>query len=161
MQSFAKNPVLRAFLHPLGSIPSLLFQWETVRCRLKLCLEGLLNLKEPIDILQGIDAILTRKTTHYLIMDLKRVGRKILRNLTQLVQDLIQDLVGKRTAQKDAIKDITSDSQVNSYFPYKWSSASLTFLNIYFYLFLYLYILSNNRKLTVVNLSVFLEHQQF
>ena len=48
-------------------------------------------------------------------------------------------LVGKRTAQKDAIKDITSDSQVNSYFPYRWSPASLT-VNIYFYLFLYLYI---------------------
>ena len=28
-------------------------------------------------------------------------------------------LVGKRTAQKDAIKDIISDSQVNSYFPYR------------------------------------------
>ena len=43
-------------------------------------------------------------------------------------------LVGKRTAQKDAIKDITSDS----YFPYRWSPASLT-INIYFYLFLYLH----------------------
>ena len=29
--------------------------------------------------------------------------------------------MGKRTAQKDTIKDITSNSQVNSYFPYKWS----------------------------------------
>ena len=48
-------------------------------------------------------------------------------------------LVGKRTAQIDAIKDITSDSQVDSYFPYRWSPASLT-LNIYFYRFLYLYI---------------------
>ena len=48
-------------------------------------------------------------------------------------------LVGKRTAQKDAIKDITRDSQVNSYFPYRWSPASLT-INICFYLFLYLYI---------------------
>ena len=48
-------------------------------------------------------------------------------------------LVGKRTALKDAIKDITSDSQVNSYFPYRWSPAILT-SNIYFYLFLYLYI---------------------
>ena len=48
-------------------------------------------------------------------------------------------LVGKRTAQKDANKDITSDSQVNSYFPYRWSPASLT-INIYFYRFLYLYI---------------------
>ena len=47
-------------------------------------------------------------------------------------------LVGKRTAQKDTIIDITSDSQVNSYFPNRWSPASLTFNN-YFYLFLYLY----------------------
>ena len=47
--------------------------------------------------------------------------------------------MGKRTAQKDAIKDITSDSQVNSYFPYRWSPAGLT-INIDFYLFLYLYI---------------------
>ena len=48
-------------------------------------------------------------------------------------------LVGKRTAQKDTIIDITSDSQVNSNFPYRWSPASLTFNN-HFYLFLYLYI---------------------
>ena len=44
------------------------------------------------------------------------------------------------STKKDAIKDITSDSQVNSYFPYRWSPASLTFY-IYFYLFLYLYII--------------------
>ena len=50
-------------------------------------------------------------------------------------------LVGKRTAQKDTIIDITSDSQVNSNFSYRWSPASLTFNN-YFYLFLYLYITS-------------------
>ena len=48
-------------------------------------------------------------------------------------------LLGKRTAQKDTIIDITSDSQVNSNFPNRWSQASLTFNN-YFYLFLYLYI---------------------
>ena len=47
--------------------------------------------------------------------------------------------VGKKTAQKDAVKDITSNSQVNSYFPYRWSPASLT-SNTYFSLFLYLYI---------------------
>ena len=47
-------------------------------------------------------------------------------------------LVGKRTAQKDTIKDITSDSQVYSYFPYRWSAASLT-ISI-FNQFLYLYI---------------------
>ena len=42
---------------------------------------------------------------------------------------------GKKTAQKDTIIDITSDSQVNSNFPYRWSPASLAFNN-YFYLFL-------------------------
>ena len=47
--------------------------------------------------------------------------------------------MGKRTAQKDTIIDITSDSQVNSNFLYRWSPASLTFNN-YLYLFLYLYI---------------------
>ena len=47
-------------------------------------------------------------------------------------------LVGKKTAQKDTIIDITSDSQVSSNFPYRWSPASLTFNN-YFYLFLYFY----------------------
>ena len=49
-------------------------------------------------------------------------------------------LVGKRTAQEDAIKDITSDSQMNSFFPCRWSPASLT-ININFYLFLYLFII--------------------
>ena len=48
-------------------------------------------------------------------------------------------LIGKRTVQKDAIKDITSDGQMNSYIPYRWSPASLT-INIYFYLVLYSYI---------------------
>ena len=48
-------------------------------------------------------------------------------------------LVGKRTAQKDITIDTTSDSQVNSNFPNRWSPASLTFNN-YFYLFSYLYI---------------------
>ena len=46
-------------------------------------------------------------------------------------------LVGKRTAQKDTIIDITSDSQVNSNFPYRWSPANLPYNN-YFYLFLYI-----------------------
>ena len=48
-------------------------------------------------------------------------------------------LVGKKTAQKDTIIDITSDSEVDSNFPCRWSPASLTFNN-YFFLFLYLYI---------------------
>ena len=41
-------------------------------------------------------------------------------------------LVGKRTAQKDITIDTTSDSQVSSNFPNRWSPASLTFNN-YFY----------------------------
>ena len=60
--------------------------------------------------------------------------------LTQLSSRSHQrHLVGKRTAQKDITIDTTSDSQVNSNFPNRWSPASLTFNN-YFYLFLYLYI---------------------
>ena len=44
-------------------------------------------------------------------------------------------LVGKRTAQKDTIIDITSDSQVNSSFPNRWSPASLTFNNYFTYFY--------------------------
>ena len=40
-------------------------------------------------------------------------------------------LVGKKTAQKDTIIYITSDSQVNCNFPYRWSPASLTFNNYF------------------------------
>ena len=54
-------------------------------------------------------------------------------------------LVGKRTAQKDTIIDITSDSQVNSNFPYRWLPTSLTFNND-FYLFLYFYIITINNN---------------
>ena len=38
-------------------------------------------------------------------------------------------LVGKKDSTKDTIIDITSDSQVNSNFPNRWSQASLTFNN--------------------------------
>ena len=51
--------------------------------------------------------------------------------------------MGKRTAQRDTIIDITSDSQMNNNFPYRWSPASLTFNN-YFYLFLFLFIYNEN-----------------
>ena len=64
-----------------------------------------------------------------------RVGKKFLWKLTQLSpRSHPRYLVGKRTAQKDAIKDTTSDSQMNSCFPYRWPPASVP-LNIYFYLF--------------------------
>ena len=39
--------------------------------------------------------------------------------------------MGKRTAQKDITIDTTSDSQVNSNFPNRWSPASLTFTGLY------------------------------
>ena len=68
-----------------------------------------------------------------------RVGRKNPQKLTQLSPiSHPRHLMEKRTAQKDATKDITSDSQVNNYFPYRCSPTSLA-INIYFYLFLYLY----------------------
>ena len=54
-------------------------------------------------------------------------------------------LVGKRTAQKDAIKDTTSDSQVNSCFPYRSPPASQT-LNIYFVpIFILIYDKNNDK----------------
>ena len=47
-------------------------------------------------------------------------------------------LVGKRTAQKDITIDTTSDSQVNSNFPYRWSPASLTLSTIFTYFAVYI-----------------------
>ena len=71
---------------------------------------------------------------------LKKSRKENPQKLTQLSsRSHPRHLVGKRTAQKDTIIDITSDSQVNNNFPYRWTPASLTFNN-YFYLFLYLYI---------------------
>ena len=61
-------------------------------------------------------------------------------------------LVGKRTSQKDAIKDISSDSQLNSNFPNRWSPASLTFNN-HLYLFLY----SHTARITINNNSPYLK----
>ena len=69
----------------------------------------------------------------------RRICKSRKENPQKLTQLSPRHLVGKRTAQKDTIIDITSDSQVNSNFPNRWSSASLTFNN-YFYLFLYLHI---------------------
>ena len=47
-------------------------------------------------------------------------------------------LMGKRTAQKVTIIDITSDSQVKSNFPYRWSAGSLTFNNYFTYFYIYI-----------------------
>ena len=51
------------------------------------------------------------------------------RKLTQLSsRSHPRHLVGKRTAQKDITIDTTSDSQVNSNFPNRWSPASLSLI---------------------------------
>ena len=76
----------------------------------------------------------------YLITVTSKSRKENPQKLTQLSsRSHPRHLVGKGTAQKDTIIDITSDSQVNSNFPYSWSPANLPFNN-YFYLFLYLYI---------------------
>ena len=54
-------------------------------------------------------------------------------------------LVGKRAAQKDTITDITSDSQVNSNFPNRWSPASLTFNNYFLPIFIFIYNVNNHK----------------
>ena len=81
-------------------------------------------------------------TSRYLddLLNIDKSRKENPQKLTQLSsRSHPRHLVGKRTAQKDTIIDITSDSQVNRYFPNRRSPASLTFNN-YFYLFLYLYI---------------------
>ena len=79
-------------------------------------------------------------SAYYSRGDLSKSRKENPQKLTQLSsRSHPRHLVGKRTAQKDTIIDITSDRQVNSNFPYRWSPASLTFNN-YFYRFLYLYI---------------------
>ena len=75
-----------------------------------------------------------------LVIETSKSRKETPQKLTQLSsRSHPRHLVGKRTAQKDITIDTTSDSQVNSNFPNRWSPASLT-LNNYFYLFLYLYI---------------------
>ena len=77
---------------------------------------------------------------HYKLISKFKSRKENPQKLTQLSsRSHPRHLVGKKTAQKDTMTDTTSDSQVNSNFPYRWSPASLTFNNC-FYLFLYLYI---------------------
>ena len=79
-------------------------------------------------------------STSWLRLRMSKSRKETPQKLTQLSsRSHPRHLVGKRTAQKDITIDTTSDSQVNSNFPNRWSPASLTFNN-YFYLFLYLYI---------------------
>ena len=87
----------------------------------------------------GCNVNVMRQTACLVVNPIK--SRKVNpQKLTQLrLRSHPRHLVGKRTAQKDITIDTTSDSQVNSNFPNRWSPASLTFNN-YFYLFFYIYI---------------------
>ena len=53
--------------------------------------------------------------------------------------------MGKRTAQKDAIKDTSSDSQVNSCFPYRWPPASLNIKHLFLPIFVLIYNKHNDK----------------
>ena len=68
-----------------------------------------------------------------------KVGRKPSETDSVKSQISPKTSCGEKGQHKKTLIDIACDSQVNSYFQYRWSPASLTF-NIYFYLFLYLYI---------------------
>ena len=66
----------------------------------------------------------------YRLTELCKSRKENPQKLTQLSsRSHPRHLVGKRTAQKDITIDTTSDSQVNSNFPNRWSPASLTFNN--------------------------------
>ena len=76
-----------------------------------------------------------------------RYGKSRKEKLTQLSsRSHPRHLVGKRTAQKDTITDTTSDSQVNSNFPYRWSAASLTYNNYFFSIFIFIYNVNNHKQ---------------
>ena len=88
--------------------------------------------------------VIVRQVTGLLLSNL---CKNIVKNRKENPQKLTQlssrshprHLVGKRTAQKDITIDTTSDSQVNSNFPNRWSPASQHLTTIFTY-FLYLYI---------------------
>ena len=65
-------------------------------------------------------------TTNYFKPPPSKSRKENPQKLTQLSsRSHPRHLVGKRTAQKDITIDTTSDSQVNSNFPNRWSPASL------------------------------------
>ena len=80
----------------------------------------------------------THTYTHIPMPNILKSREENTQKLTQLSsRSHPRHLVRKRTAQKDTIIDITSDSQVNSIFPNRWSPASLTFNNYIYLFFIY------------------------
>ena len=110
------------------------YLWKDVSSR---CIEKIFTLGKRLSIcgkpFQAENDFYIRKATFYLWKHRQENPQK----LAQLSpRSHPRHLMGKRTAQRDTIKVITSDSQVNSDFPYRWSLASLI-SNFYFYLFIY------------------------
>ena len=89
------------------------------------------------------------KTFRNRVVDALRMSRSRKENPQKLTQlssrSHPRHLVGKRTAQKDTSIDITSDSQVNSFFPYRWSPASLTFNNYFLPIIIFIYNVNNHK----------------
>ena len=97
----------------------------------------------PLDVWDVIESVFKGFLTYFCSLEKTKLiiidrGRKENpQKMTQLSsRSHPRHLVGKRTAQKDTIIDITSDSQVNSNFPYRWSPASLTFNNYFSYFYI-------------------------
>ena len=122
---YRHNSIASVFFLGLGIIKSCISRFLS-GIKMKLFLTSLLN---PLE----------ENLTIYMLIKLKS-RKENSQKLTQLSsRSHPRHLVGNRGAQKDITIDTTSDSQVNSNFPNRWSPASVTFNN-YFYLFLYLYI---------------------
>ena len=154
MGRFPKFPVYPVYVdYETGSMTGILKQlkWESLKKRRKdrrliMLYKGLKG-AASIPTNDLVPPIRRTRNHHSLAFRIPMAGTDIYKSRKENPQKLTQlssrshprHLVGKRTAQKDTIIDITSDSQVNSNFPYRWTPASLTFNN-YFYLFLYLYI---------------------
>ena len=60
------------------------------------------------------------------------------------IKSQISSKTSRGTAQKDTINDITSDSQVNSKFPYRWSNTQQLYLPISKFIFITRITINNN-----------------
>ena len=136
------------YTHETGSMIGILEQrkWESLKKRRKD--SRLIILYKDLKVAASIptdDLVPPNRRTgnhHSLAFQTPLAGADIYKSRKENPQKLTQlssrshpsHLVRKRTAQKDITIDTTSDSQVNSNFPNRWSPANLTFNN-YFYLF--------------------------
>ena len=123
---------MSALLESVANIKTLLIEGSVSLFSLVNCCHNCgRNLYQQLKSSLG-DIIISLTHTMWLLLESRKENPQKLTQLSSRSHP--RHLVGKRTAQKDTIIDITSDSQVNSNFPYRWSPASLTFNN-YFYLF--------------------------